>query len=138
MFLTFLGWYRALKMQKISRKKGETFLPYVSPLAPYSSWFAIGFGALLVLFIGFDNFVPWSTQGFITSYFGAAFSIVMFVFWKVLKRTKFVTSADADLISGKREVDHECEHWEVGGIEENEKRRLAQMSFGRRCWERLW
>ena len=138
MFITFVGWFKALKAQGISRKKGSTLLPYISPLAPWSSYWAIGFGMTLVLFIGFDNFVPWSTQGFVTSYFGFAFSVFMFALWKVVKRTKFVSSADADLVTGKKEVDEECAHWEEGGIEENEKLRLAEMSFGKRCWERIW
>jgi len=138
MFITFVGWYKALEAQGISRKKGETILPYVSPFAPYTSYWAIGFGFVLVLFIGFDNFVPWSTQGFVTSYFGFAFSIFMFVLWKVLKRTKFVRSADVDLVTGKRETDEECAHWEDGGMEENEKQRLAQMNAVRRYWERCW
>jgi amino acid transporter len=76
--------------------------------------------------------------GFVTSYFGFAFSVVMFGGWKILKKTKFVKAADADLVSGKKETDEECLHWEEGGIEENEKRRLAEMSFGKRCWERCW
>ena len=137
-FLTFIGWYNALKAQGISRNKGETSLPYISPFAPWTSYWSIGFGTVLVLFIGFDNFVPWSTQGFVTSYFGFAFSIFMFFFWKVIKKTKIVRSANVDLFAGKSEVDEECQHWEEGGIEENEKRRLAQMSFARRCWERCW
>lgn len=137
-FITFIGWYNALKAQGISRKKGESALPYISPLAPWSSYWAIGFGATLVFFIGFDNFVPWSTQGFITSYFGVAFSIFMYVFWKLLKKTQFVRSVDVDLMSGKREVDEECAQLEEGGIEEKEKLRLARMGFARRCWERIW
>ena len=58
--------------------------------------------------------------------------------WKVLKRTKFVRSADVDLVTGKRETDEECAHWEDGGMEENEKQRLAQMNVVRRYWERCW
>ena len=136
MFVTFLGWYYALKAQGIPRTKDT--LPYISPLAPYSSYWAIGFGLTLVLFIGWDGFVPWSTRGFITSYFALPFSVVMYVFWKITKKTKIVRSVDADLVTGKRELDAECAHWEEGGVEENEKLRLARMSFARRCWERLW
>lgn len=138
MFVTFLGWYKALKAQGISRRKGDTLLPYISPLAPYSSYWGIGFGITAVVFIGFDCFVPWSTQGFITSYFAPAFSVVMFCLWKIVKKTKYVRSADADLVSGKEAIDEECAHWENGGIEENERHRLAEMSFARRTWERIW
>lgn len=138
MFLTFLGWYNATKAQHFSRTKGESALPYIAPLAPYVAYWAIGFGVVLMLTIGFDVFVSWDTQGFITSYFGLAFGVVMYFFWKVFKRTSIVASAEADLVSGKAEIDTECRVWEEGGIEENEKARLRQMSVLRRWWERMW
>lgn len=138
MFITFIGWYNALKAQGISRTRGDTSLPYISPFAPWTSYWSIGFGMVVMIFIGFDNFVPWSTQGFVTSYFGLAFGVFMFALWKVLKRTKIVPSASVDLVSGKKEMDEECAQWEKGGIEENEKRRLAQMGVARRFWERIW
>jgi yeast amino acid transporter len=138
MFVTFLGWYYALRAQGISRRKGETTLPYISPLAPYTSYWGIGFGLTVVIFIGFDCFVPWSTQGFITSYFAPAFSAFMFCLWLIVKKDKGVKSVDVDLISGKADIDAECAHWEDGGIEENERRRLAGMNFFQRTWERMW
>lgn len=134
MLWTYIGWYNACKAQGVDKSK----LPYRAPLAPYSAWLAIAVGCIVLLFIGFDVFVPWDTQGFVTSYFGAAFGIVMFVFWKLLKRTKFVDPARADIISGKAEIDAECWHWEEGGYEENEKKRLAQMNLVHRTWERIW
>ncbi|GAB7364911.1 hypothetical protein MBLNU230_g5702t1 [Neophaeotheca triangularis] len=138
MFITFLGWYNACKAQGLSRKKGESTLPYISPLAPYTAYWAIGFGIMLMLTIGFDVFVPWDTQGFITSYFGLAFGVVMYFIWKVIKRTKIVPSTEADIVSGKAEIDAECRVWEEGGIMENEKARLQQMPVWRRWWERMW
>ncbi|KAK5945062.1 hypothetical protein PMZ80_002265 [Knufia obscura] len=134
MLWTYLGWHYAKRAQGIK----DSDLPYVAPWNPYAAYFAIVIGCLVMIFIGFDTFVPWSTQGFITSYFGLPFGIVMFFFWKVFKRTKFVKAAHADLVSGKREIDEECKHWEEGGVEENERRRLAEMNFFRRCWERMW
>lgn len=134
MLWTYIGWYNACKAQGVDRNT----LPYKAPYAPYTAWLAIAVGCLVMLFIGFDVFVPWSTEGFVTSYFGLAFCVVMFVFWKLFKRTKFVEAARADIISGKAEIDAECWHWEEGGAEENEKKRLAQMSFVRRTWEKMW
>ena len=134
MLWTFIGWYSALKAQGIDRNT----LPYKAPLAPYGAWLAIVIGCLTMLFIGFDVFVPWSTEGFVTSYFGLGFGVVMFILWKVVKRTKFVKPETCDIYSGKAEIDAECSMWEDGGLEENERRRLAQMSFVRRTWEKMW
>jgi len=62
-----------------------------------------------------------------------AFASFMFVLWKVLKRTSFVVPAEADLLSGKAEVDEECRHWD----EEPEKER-AQMTRMQRFWDACW
>ena len=132
--ITFIGWYNACKAQGLNRDT----LPYKAPYAPYTAYFAIFLGCVVMIFIGFDVFVPWSTEGFITSYFGLAYALVVFTFWKVYKKTKFVSSKTADLYSGKAEIDEECKHWEDGGLIENEKRRLAQMNVIHRTWEKMW
>ena len=49
-----------------------------------------------------------------------------------------VNPKNADLITGKAEIDEECRQWEEGGIEEVEKARLAEMNWARRTWERMW
>ncbi|TLD08647.1 uncharacterized protein PgNI_07065 [Pyricularia grisea] len=134
MVITFLGFYRARNAQGLDPQT----LPYLAPFAPYSAYLALFLGCVAILFVGFDSFGPFDVRSFITSYFGLAFGVFMYVFWKVFKRTKAVDPMEADLYSGKKEVDEECRHWEEGGIEEVERARLAQMSFARRCWERLW
>lgn len=134
MLIAFIGFYRA----RTSQGMDPATLPYRAPWAPYSTYVALVLGCLALIFVGWDSFVPFNTRSFVTAYFAIAFAAFTFTVWKVLKRTKFVNPAEADLISGKKEVDEECRHWEEGGIEENEKRRLAQMSFAKRCWERLW
>lgn len=134
MLVIFIGWYRARVAQGL---KGSS-LPYVAPLAPYWPYFAIGLGCVALLFIGFDAFVPFKVQGFITSYFCLPYSGTLFLFWKVYKGTSFVKPECADLYSGKEEADAECREWEEGGIEENWKQALAEMPFWKRCWERIW
>jgi len=76
MLWTYLGWHYAKRAQGIK----DSDLPYVAPWNPYAAYFGIVIGCLVMVFIGFDTFVPWSTQGFITSYFGLAFGVVMFFF----------------------------------------------------------
>jgi amino acid transporter len=136
MLITFMFWLRALKAQNIPRDL--TTLPYVAPLAPYSAWCALIVGSLVLFFIGFDSFVPWSTRGFVTAYFGLGFGLVMFCFWKLWKRTRFVRAAECDLVSGKKEIDEDCAVWEQGGIDVNERARLAGMPVWRRWWEKIW
>ncbi|KAG7118492.1 hypothetical protein HYQ44_005635 [Verticillium longisporum] len=72
---------------------------------------------------------------------GNVFGLLTFAIGSHLQRggkMGFIAAKDADLVSGKDEIDEECRHWEEGGIEEVEKARLAEMSVGRRTWERMW
>ncbi|EEU40499.1 uncharacterized protein NECHADRAFT_103561 [Fusarium vanettenii 77-13-4] len=134
MILVFIGWYRARKAQGLD----DSALHYVAPWNPWAAYLGLFLGTVALIFIGFDKFEPWSTQGFITSYFCHAYAAILFVFWKVFKKTKFASAETADLVSGKKEIDEECKHWEEGGIEENYARELAAMPFWKRCWERIW
>lgn len=137
MLWTFVGWHRARRAQPDAVPRAA--LPYVAPLAPWAAYGALGLGVVTLFLIGFDVFAaPFDYQGFITDYFALAFAPFMFVLWKVVKRTRFVRPEEADLVSGKQECDEECRIWEDGGIEENLKVKLHDMSFLRRCWEKLW
>ncbi|KAH7312596.1 amino acid permease/ SLC12A domain-containing protein [Stachybotrys elegans] len=134
MLFTFIGWYRARTAQGLP----VSSLYYVAPLNPYAAYFATLLGCLALFFIGFDVFEPFRTQAFITSYFCLPYTAILFLGWKFIKGTKFVDPKHADLVSGKAEVDAECSIWEEGGIEENYRKSLAEMTFARRCWERMW
>lgn len=136
MLWTFIGWYRARQAQP--GVVPDSSLPYIAPLTPWAAYFAAAIGFLAMIFNGFDVFVPFDYQGFITDYFAVAFAPFMFVLWKVVKKTKFVSPADADLISGKEECDEECRIWEDGGVEENERLRLQQLGFFNRIWQSMW
>ncbi|KAF1358329.1 proline permease [Lizonia empirigonia] len=134
MLWTYIGWHRA----RVAQKFDASLLPYTAPFTPYTAYLALVLGVLMIIFIGYDTLVPFSVQGFITSYFGVWFSIFVFIFWKLFKRTRFVDPREADFVSGKATIDDECREWEEGGIEENVKARLAEMPVWRRCWERMW
>lgn len=98
---------------------------------PYAAYVGVVTGCVVLIFIGFDVFVPFSVQGFITSYFGIAFAAFVFVLWKVLKRTSFIQPRNADIWSGKAEVDAECSIWEVEGKD------VPVTAIGR-FWDKLW
>ncbi|KAM0542985.1 hypothetical protein ACHAPJ_012542 [Fusarium lateritium] len=137
MLLAYIGFYRARKAQGFT----DDALYYVAPYTPYTPILALTLGCTAIFFVGFDVFSPFSLRGFITSYFAVAFTAVMYAvgkvkFWK--QGRGIVSPAEADLITGKAEIDAECRQWEEGGIDEVEKARLAQMHWVRRAWERMW
>ena len=132
--VVFVYWYNACNAQGLDRDS----LPYKVPYGLIRAYVAIALGCIIMIFLGFDSVVPWNTPNFITSYFGIPFALVVFFGYKLVKKTSFVKSAEADLFSGKAEIDHECMQWEHGGIEEREKQRLAEMTVLRRTWEKCW
>jgi amino acid transporter len=127
--VTFIGWYRALAAQGVSRDT----LPWKAPLMPFGAYWAIGTGCVVIIFSGWNTFKPFDVQGFVTSYFGVAFAAFMYVFWKLVKRTKLVDPKEADLVSGKQEVDDECRHWD-----ENPGKERAEMTRLERFWDACW
>jgi amino acid transporter len=53
---------RALKAQGKSRDS----LPYKAPFQPYGSWLALISTAIIVIFKGFDTFMPFKADTFVT------------------------------------------------------------------------
>ncbi|TVY91371.1 putative proline-specific permease [Lachnellula willkommii] len=82
-------------------------------LQPYVSYLSLAFAFIIVVFNGFYIFWPgaFTASGFISSYFGVFFFIVMFVAFKLYKKTKFVKAEEADLFSGKQAIDDEEEQF---------------------------
>lgn len=97
---------------------------------PYAAYAAIIAGCTVCLFAGFNVFKPFDVEGFVTSYFGIAFAAVMYSGFKIAKKTKFVKPEEADLFSGKQEVDEECRIWEEPGA--------AKHEGWHKWWDALW
>ena len=82
--------------------------------APFTAWFALCFFSVIIVFNGFDVFIkktpgePWvfSPSDFFTAYVNVPIFFLLFFFWKVLKRTRAVKAAEADIWSGKHAVDN--------------------------------
>ena len=66
---------------------------------------------MILIFNGFYVFSPFSVDDFITAYVGIPIFAVFYVFWKVLKRTKFVKASEADIHTGKAAMDAADAHW---------------------------
>lgn len=103
MCVTYIFFYRALSTQGFDRNT----LPYKGWYQPYCAW--IG-GTLITAILGcygYIYFVPgyWDIGGFFSNYTMVFLAPVTFTFWKVLKRTKMVRPAEADLVWEKLIID---------------------------------
>jgi len=114
---------RALSKQGISRDS----LPYKAPFQPYGSWIALIFTGIVIIFKGFDTFIPFTAATFITSYIGIPVVVILFIGYKIIYKTKKILAAEVDLVTGIRAFEEEEEE------EESEK----DQSRLRRIWNSI-
>lgn len=100
---TYARFYSGLKYHGIARNT----LPYTAPLQPYLTYFGIFFLSIVLLFSGFTVFLKgqWSTSFFVTNYICIPFFVVLWLGWKFYHKTKFVSLAQMDFDTGRREID---------------------------------
>ena len=86
--ITYLRFFYGCKAQGIDRNE----LPYKAPFQPYMSWCSLFLFILLLLTSGYSTFITghWSTETFVSAYFNIPFVLVLYVGYKVVKRTKIV------------------------------------------------
>jgi amino acid transporter len=106
--LAYLGFRRALAAQGVDRST----LVFRAKWAPYIAYTAMVYFTLIIIFNGFKVFTqtPWGPDqltSFFTAYIGVLIYFLLFIFWKVFKRTKVVKPAEADIWSGKAALDAE-------------------------------
>ncbi|MCJ1401101.1 hypothetical protein MMC11_004313 [Xylographa trunciseda] len=106
--IAYVRFHAALKAQGIDRNT----LVFKSPWQPYTAWAAFVFFAIIIVFNGFFVFSPsFNVDNFVTSYVGIPIFFVLYGFWKVFKRTKWLNPADVDLHTGKAALDAADLHW---------------------------
>ncbi|KAI0082722.1 dicarbixylic amino acid permease [Panus rudis PR-1116 ss-1] len=121
---THIRFMKALKAQGISRDS----LPYKAPFQPFGSWFALIATAIITIFKGFDTFIPFTKDTFVTSYIGLPIFVVFFFGYKFYYRTRLIPSDKVDLITGKREIDEEEERFN----------REQELKGPRTGWKKFW
>lgn len=52
----------------------------------------------IVLTYGYSSFKPWSVDDFFIYYTMVILAVVLYVFWKVLHRTRIIPSLEVDLV----------------------------------------
>ena len=98
---TYVRFYKALEVQGISRDT----LPYKGWGQPYVAYFGFICPFIMMFLAGYPVFVTWDTATFLFSYIMIPFNIVLFILWKVIKRTKMIKPQDVDLRTGMKEID---------------------------------
>ncbi|KAL2802431.1 amino acid permease/ SLC12A domain-containing protein [Aspergillus granulosus] len=91
---TYLFFYRATKAQGFDRAS----LPYTGWFQPYSAWLGLAWMTTVVFCYGYASFKPWSVESFFTNYTMVGVTPILYIGWKLIKRTKFVKPTEADLI----------------------------------------
>ncbi|KAF2740214.1 hypothetical protein EJ04DRAFT_540291 [Polyplosphaeria fusca] len=109
--ICYIKFRKALIAQNVDRNT----LVFKSPFQPYMAWAALAYFGLIIVFNGFKVFTqkPWGSAqltDFFTAYIGIPIFFLLYGFWKILKRSKFVDPAHADIWSGKAALD--AMHWE--------------------------
>ena len=92
--ITYICFYRATQAQGFDRSK----LPYVGRFQPYCAYIVLVWMFLVVGAYGYTSFKPWSTTSFITYYAMPVIAPILFVAWKLIKRTKWLAPGEVDLI----------------------------------------
>lgn len=109
--LSYIRMYHGLKVQGISR---DSF-PYKAPLQPYLSYYGLFWFTVITLLNGFPVFLQgnWDTSKFIAAYITLPIFVGCYAGWKFFKKTKFVSLAEMDFVTGMRELDEMQERDEV-------------------------
>ncbi|KAF2157029.1 putative arginine permease [Myriangium duriaei CBS 260.36] len=101
MTITYIAFFKACKVQGVDR---HTF-PYVGRFQPYCGYIGLVWMCFIVLFYGYATFEDFTTAGFFTNYTMQIVCPVLFIIWKVIKRTRFIPSAEVDLMWERPMVD---------------------------------
>ncbi|KAK7054938.1 amino acid transporter [Paramarasmius palmivorus] len=113
--------------------KSRDSLPYKAPFQPWGSWFAMIATAIITFFKGFDAFIgKFKVDTFVTSYIAIPTFVVMYIGYKVFRKTTVHPISEVDLVTGLKEIDEE------------ERRYLAQHKAEaeargpRTRWQKIW
>lgn len=101
MSVTYLCFYRACKAQNVDRRA----FPYYGRFQPYCGWIGLFGMTLVVLFYGYASFDPWSVSSFFSYYAMVIVAPILYIGWKIIKRTRIVPSSEVDLVWERPVID---------------------------------
>ncbi|TID19803.1 hypothetical protein CANINC_003686 [Pichia inconspicua] len=133
MMITYLFFFRACKVQGVDRFT-MPLQAWTTKLQPYPAIFALVCTWLIVMFLGYQSFLPsFNIDSFLYYYLMFFIACGTFTFWKLYHRTSFVKPDDADLFSGLAEID---EHERKIFADQHEK--PVDNSFKGKLIRNLW
>ncbi|KAA1475488.1 hypothetical protein DENSPDRAFT_842273 [Dentipellis sp. KUC8613] len=94
--LTYIRFWHGLRAQGIDRKQ----FVYYSALQPGLAWWGLCWVIFFTLINGFEVFFNWDTSAFLTAYINIPIFFALWIFWRVVKRTKFWRARDMDFTTG--------------------------------------
>ncbi|GMK53478.1 hypothetical protein CspeluHIS016_0100640 [Cutaneotrichosporon spelunceum] len=91
----------SIRFRRALEVQGKThLLPWRNWTYPYGPWISVVLGSVLVLVQGWSCFSPtFNAVDFVSFYIELPVMLVMFLAWKLIKRTRFVRLADMDLVT---------------------------------------
>lgn len=102
-----IAFMRALAARNIPRDT----LPYKSMWQPFFAWYGLFFNLLIILTQGFTAFIPWNTSNFFVAYISVILFAVLYIGHKLVMKTKFVGSLEADIDTGC--LVHDSTTWSI-------------------------
>ncbi|KAF2739881.1 hypothetical protein EJ04DRAFT_456393 [Polyplosphaeria fusca] len=103
MTITFIRFYKACKIQGLNRDH----LPYKGWLQPYAAYYGLIGTTIMALVGGYNVFLigNWSVADFLFSYMVVFLFPVVYLGWKLIKRTKIVRLDQMDLYGNMEEIE---------------------------------
>ncbi|KAH6540263.1 hypothetical protein HBI81_043720 [Parastagonospora nodorum] len=127
MCFTFLRFYKACQVQGLDRNT----LPYRGILQPYAAWYGLITTFIMTFVGGYTVFLKgyWNVPSFLFSYLMVFLFPVLFFGWKILKKTKWIKSHEADLVTDLAEIEEYHRNY-VETPETNKFNRILDKLFG--------
>jgi len=91
--VTYICFYRATKAQGFDRSS----LPYTGWFQPWSAYISLFWMIAILLGYGYTSFTPWNLESFFLSYTMLGFNIILYIGWKVVKKTRWLRPHEVDL-----------------------------------------
>lgn len=103
MSITYINYYHACKAQGVNRK---TERPYYGYFQPYGAYISLAVQSLVALTYGYYAFRPkWDVEVFFQNYSMQILALLLFVGWKLIKRTRYIKPSQVDLVWQRPEID---------------------------------
>ncbi len=93
MCITYIRFHQACKAQGLDRKT----LPYTGWFQPYCAYFALAWMFTVTCIYGYTSYLPWNVSNFFSNYTMQIVVPILFVGWKMVKKTRWHTPHALDL-----------------------------------------